>query len=224
MLQEPNDDARQENDRKGPLQEVLGLFPQQPQHVLRAGQAVVRQFHHEGHRFAAEHRAPQYDCRDDPYQHAQHIDADDHQPLMGREKCGSQEAVDRQFRRAAHERRQHDGHLAVTLRRHGPGRHNARHRAAESDQQRHDGTAGKADFAQRFIHDEGDARHVSRIFQQGQEEKQDDDDGNKAQDASHTGKDAFYHQAVQDVRDACGGHPLVDRIRNSGNSGIQQVL
>ena len=46
VLQEPDDDGGRKDDRKGFLQEVAGLFPQQLGHVFQAGQAVV------GHRLS----------------------------------------------------------------------------------------------------------------------------------------------------------------------------
>ena len=56
-LEEPHHDSGEENHREGPLQEVLGLVPQEARHILGAGEAVVGQLHDKGDRLAAEQRA-----------------------------------------------------------------------------------------------------------------------------------------------------------------------
>ena len=40
--------GRHKDDRKGALEEIAGLFPEQLDHILEAGQAVVGQLHHKG--------------------------------------------------------------------------------------------------------------------------------------------------------------------------------
>ena len=51
-LQDPNENGRQENDRKGSLQEILCLFPKQLPYILSSRKAIVRKLHHKRHRLS----------------------------------------------------------------------------------------------------------------------------------------------------------------------------
>ena len=62
-----------------------------------------------------------------------------------------------------------------------------------------------------LIHHEGHAGHIAGVLQDGQEEEQRDDDGQKAQHAAHAGKDAVDDKAVHHRVDAVGGQRLVSR-------------
>ena len=99
-LQEPHDDGGDQDDREGPVKEILRLLPEKLRHVLRAGQTVVRQFHHERHCLAPEQRALEQVRRQDAVHDAQDIESRDDEPALPREKGVHEKAVDRQLRRA----------------------------------------------------------------------------------------------------------------------------
>jgi hypothetical protein len=62
---EPNDDACQEDDREGSLQEIFGFVPQQAQHIVGNGEAIVGKFHDKRYGFTSEKRMFHDDgCKD----------------------------------------------------------------------------------------------------------------------------------------------------------------
>ena len=83
---------------------------------------------------------------------------------MRGEECRREEGVDRDLGRAAHVRREENGHLAVTVGRDGACCHDGGHRAAKADEHRHDAAPGKPDAAQGLVHNERHARHVAGIL------------------------------------------------------------
>ena len=96
-LQEPHDDARRENDRERPLEEILGLIPGEHDRRLRTRQAVIRQLHDERHRLAAEGRPFEYQRHDRRHDHAQHIQRDHGQDAPPREERGGEQTVNREL-------------------------------------------------------------------------------------------------------------------------------
>ena len=210
-MQEPDDDRGQEDYRERALQKITRFFPQKQQHALEAGHAVVGQLHHKGHRLAAEDRFIHDQSGDDANQNAQHIQRDHHQRAVLGKKRGGEEGVNRDLGRTAHVGRQQDGHLAVAVGGYCAGGHDGRHRAAKANQHGHDAAARQADLAQRLVHHKGHARHIARILQNGQEEKQRYDDGQEGQHAAHARENAVDNQAVHHGVNAIGGQPLVNQ-------------
>ncbi len=200
-LQQPNYDRRNENNGECSLQEVICFVPQQPDDVFGARHAVIGQLHHEGHGFPFEHRVFGQQRNDNAHKDTDEIESRHDQAAVFREKCRREEAVDRQFCRAAHERRQHDGHFAVPFGGQRTACHDAGHGAAESDQHRHDASAGEADLPEQFIHDERHTGHIPGVFQYGEEEEQSDDDGNKTENGADSVEDAVDDERAQDLVD-----------------------
>ena len=104
-LKEPDDERCEENDRERTLEEVLRLVPEQLADVFRARQTVVRQLHDERNRLAAEHRAAQEQRHQQSHEDAAEVKRGHDERTVFREKCGGEKGIDRQFGRAAHERR-----------------------------------------------------------------------------------------------------------------------
>ena len=113
---------------------------------------------------------------------------------MVREERRREYGVNRYLRGAAYVWHQHDGHVSVAVRVKGPACHDGRHGASESDEHRHEASAGEADLTQQGVHDKGDSGHVAGVFQNGQEEKQHEDDRQEAQHASDAGEYAVYYE------------------------------
>ena len=105
--------------------------------------------------------------------------------------------IDRNLRRAAHERRQKNCHLPVSVRRKRTGTHDSRNRASEAYQHRNDTAAGETDLSQRLIHDEGNAGHIAAVFKNGKKEEQNDDDRNEGKHCPDTIEDAVDDQRMQ---------------------------
>ena len=145
--------------------------------ILQAGEAVVGQLHHKGHSLAPEEGPLERKRREDAYDNAEEVQPHHDQRRVVREEGNGKQAIDGELGRAAHERGEQDGHLAVALRGQGAAGHDARNRAAKANEHRHDAAARKADAPEQFIHYEGHAGHVAGIFQQRKEEEEGHDDG-----------------------------------------------
>ena len=65
------------------------------------------------------------------------------------------------------------------------GRHDSRHGAAKTDEHGHETAARQAKATQHLIHDKGHARHVSGVFQNGEEQKEHDDNRQEGQHTAH---------------------------------------
>lgn len=115
VLQEPDDDADEENNREGLMQKILGLFPHMHDDVARRRQTVGRQLHDKGDRLAAEHQAVEQKAGENSNADTGEVERKHDQATVMREEGGDEHTVDRQLGAAAHERCEHDGHFAVAL-------------------------------------------------------------------------------------------------------------
>ena len=189
-LQEPDDDRAEEDDGESSLQEVLRLFPEEPQDILRSRHPVVREFHDEGHRLAFVHRLAGDDREEDAEDDAEEVQERHDDGAFPREEGGGEEGIDRDLRAAAHERGHEDSDLPVPFRRQRAGSHDTGHGTAEAHQHGDDRASGEADPPERAVHDEGDTRHVAGILQDRQEEEQQTDDRQETDDRADAVEDA----------------------------------
>ena len=214
-LEEPHDNGGKEDNCERLLHETLGLVPHEKRHAAPGRQAVVGQLHNEGHRLASRLGM----LHEQGIQHAAHdtedVEADHHERLhLAREACAHDKRVHRKLGTAAHERQQADGHHAVAVAGQRARRHDSRHGAAQADKHGHDAAARQAHAAQGAVHDEGHARHVPGILQDGKAREQRHDDGQERKDATHARAHAVDHErahggvhmrALKTRRDALGG-------------------
>ena len=173
-LQEPDNDGCNKDNRKCTFQKIACLIPQQHADIARAGHAVIWQLHDERHRLTLEGGILEHERSQNADCHAADVQQDHRNSGIMREKCHGNDRIDRQLGRARHKRCQHDGHAAVALTRQRARRHDGGHRVAEADEHRDKGTAGQTDFAQQLVHDKRDTRHITAVFQNGEEEEQHD--------------------------------------------------
>ena len=80
-LQHPDDDGGGKDNGEGLLHKALGFFPDQLAHALGAGQPIVGQLHHEGHRLPGEGGVLQDQGIQDPAEDAKQVQADHSQRL-----------------------------------------------------------------------------------------------------------------------------------------------
>src|SRR5699024_7131001 len=80
---------------------------------------------------------------------------------------------------------------------------------SEAHQHGDEAASRQADAAQGLVHDKGDAGHVAGIFQDGQEEEQGNDGGQKAQHAANACENAVNDEGMYHGVDAVGGEPRV---------------
>ena len=169
-------------------------------------QLVVRQFEHERRRGVV---APEEMIGDE--RHAERADdaggveAEHHQPLqadeapdlpVGNERRDDQR-IDRDARRAGHQRRHQDGGQPVALVVDHARRHDSGNGAGEARQQRNEGAAVQARAAHDAIHQERRARHVAEVFQQQDEQEQDQDLRQEHEHAADAGDHAVLDEALQ---------------------------
>ena len=100
------------------------------------------------------------------------------------------------------------------------GRHDSRHGTAKTDEHGHKAAARQAKATQYLIHDKGDACHVARVFQNGEEQKEHDDNRQEGQHAAHARKHAVDSQRAHHV---VGAERLEARI-GRGDDGSDAVL
>lgn len=219
--QEPDEHRDGEDDRAGLDDEIPRPLPHVDEYALKGGDVVRRQFHDEGGRVAAkilrffQGNARQHNDRD-----AEKIHGRRDQDRV-REKGEGDHADDDHFRAAGYEGGEHERHAAVLFVFNRPGCHKRRHAAAGADQEREERFAGKAESAEYPVHDKGDPRHISRILQNGQEEKQDQHLRHKTEHRAHAADDAVHDQAgepgsgidgIQLSRDAMGDPVAEQRV------------
>ena len=206
------------------MEEVLGFFPHMEQDTLGIRQTVRRQLHDERNRIALEDGALQQKTRQDGDHDAQNVQGNHDQRSMLREEGGGNHAVDWQLGTARHEWGQNNGHLAVTVAGKGSGCHNGRNAASEANQHRNEGASGQSDFSQQLVHDKGNTRHIAAVLKQGQEEKQQDDDGQEGENASNTGADTVDDQGNQPRGHLCVGHHLFETCGEAVDASAEQIL
>ena len=100
------------------------------------------------------------------------------------------------------------------------GRHDSRHGTAKTDEHGHKAAARQAKATQHLIHDKGDARHVARVLQNGEEQKEHDDNRQEGQHTAYARKHAVDSQRAHHV---VGAERLETRI-GRGDDGSDAVL
>ena len=223
-LQEPHRHRGDEDDGEGPLQKVLGLFPQQLGHIFQPGQAIVGQLHDKGDGLAPEQGLFVEQGGQNAHKNAQNVQPRHDEPAPAGEEGADEEGIDGQLGGAAHKGGEEDGHLPVPFAGEGAGGHHRRNGAAKADEHGHDALAGQADLPQQLVHDKGHPGDIAAVLHHGQEEEQGDDDGQKAEHAAHAGEDAVDDQAVDGRIHMDGGEPGVRRRGQSVDARRQQIL
>ena len=131
-LEQPEQDAHQQDQGARLDEEALHLLPHMGEHVVQGGQAVRGQLQHKGGGLPGEEGMLEQQAGQDARRHADDIQAEDHQPGPGSKESRGEQPVHRQLGGAAHKGHQQDGHPPVLLILHGPGTHDGGHRAAEA--------------------------------------------------------------------------------------------
>ena len=198
----PHDDRDGEDHRAGLGDELRGVLPHAPDHVARLGHLVARQLEDERLGLHLEHEAGEHEGRRHGEEQADavHADHDERFPAGAVERAderGAHERVDREAGRAAHERhheRRREAGLGVFNR---ARREEARDRAGESGEHRHEALAVEAAPAEQAVHDERRSRHVAAVLEDADEEEEDQDLRQEDQERPDAADDAVGQQALQ---------------------------
>ena len=224
VLQEPDDDGADEDDRECTLEEISGLIPHEAQDIFHTGHTVIRKLHDEGHRFPSEKSTLEEEGGQNRHADTEEIKPDHDERPISRKECRRKEGIDRYLGRAAHERDEHDGHASITLRGQRPRRHDSRYAAAETDKERHDAASGEAQLSEQPIHDEGDTGHIAPVFQKRQEEKQDGDHRHEGNNTADSLKNGIHHQRADGGIHCLCREPCIDPLCHLIDAICQSVL
>ena len=104
------------------------------------------------------------------------------------------------------------------------GRHDGGNRAAEAENHGQKRLAGKSHTPHDAIHHIGHPGHIAAVLQNGKSQKQDENIGDKGQDAAHTGYDTVHHQGNHPVRRMDGRKAGTHQIGNDGKGVLQTAL
>ena len=192
--------------------------------VFCTWQAIVGQLHDERCHVALVAKPFGEQRCDDADEDAQKIEANQHQAAMAREEIAREEAVDRDFGRTAHERRQQDGAPTVVGGMQGARGHHRRHGTAEADEHGHDAVAGETEFAQEAVADESHTGHIAAVFEQAEEEEQQDDDRHETEHAAHAAKDAVDDERLHGGTDVPVGQSGAYHASEPADALVEPVL
>ena len=148
-----------------------------------------------------------------------------------RDEDANKQSVNREARRAGHQRRNHDRGETVALFLDRAGRHDAGDRARERREQRDKGAAIETDAQHQLVHQESGAGHIARRFEKQDESEQDHDLGQEHHDGTNAVDSGVDDEAMQDfIGDKRGNRFLkrrkasFDRIhrgRGPGEHGLE---
>ena len=123
-----------------------------------------------------------------------------------REKSRNQQGINRQPRTATHQRRNQNGHHAVSPVLQRPGTHDRGNAATETQQQRNKGFSMQAHSSHHPIHYKCRPGHITGIFQQGNSQKKQQNTGQKGYDAPDSANHSVNHERTQFAFCHVGSH------------------
>ncbi len=196
--QKPEQNIDSQNHRAGTPQEKPGTIPHVPQHNTQQRSFIRRQFHDQHRRFAFEQGFFEQPGHQQRHHCAEQIHRQHRQPLqlqpakdfyVGNARR-NQQCVDRQSRRTTHQGRDQNRHQPVLGRFNRARGHDAGNCARVRTQHRDETFAVQPDLAHQPIHQKRRARHVTRVFQKTDEQKQQQDlrqkNNHRADTRNHT--------------------------------------
>ena len=133
-----------------------------------------------------------------------------------REECRNEKHIYRQTGAARHERRNEHRENSVFSAFDGAGRHDRRHIASETHQQRNKRLAVQADLVHEFVHNERYAGHITGVFHQGDEKEEDQNIRQKHNHAADAADDAVR----QKIAESAIRHGLPEEIADQPDGCI----
>src|ERR1039458_8984387 len=226
--QYPKGQSDAEDDGSGLAQEDARAVYQTEGQGAQGGHAVLGQLKDERRLAGLEDGAFQQPCGGHGPHKAGHIEAE-HDDGAQAEKAvqvddvgdegGDHQHVNRQARGAGHERRDQNGRHPVTLVLDGARGHDGRHGAGVGREQRDKGLAVEPGGAHDAVGDQGGAGQVAGVFKNADEEKEEQDLGQK----DEHGGDALPG-AVEDERlQPAGGQQGADQVGGAGQDVAKAV-
>ena len=201
---EPDDDGRGEDDGERLLDIVLRLIPQVHHQALEAGRVICGKLHDEGRHFAAHRRRAHENDGDDRRADTQQVHAHGDDVRVPHAEVCDDRARDSgqngQFGAAREEWNDAYGGGALLVVGKRTGVDHRGQRAAEAHDHGHERSAGETELAEDAVENERDTRHVTGIFENGEEQEEREDLGNKPEHREHAAQNAVDHKAA----DPCG--------------------
>ena len=178
---------------------------------------VCRKLHNEWGRIASKEAGLlQDDAGAENGNDAQEVSAGCNPPLAT-EHGTCKQSDNRELCTARDKRRGHNGHATIVLVFNGSRRHDARHAATSTDEDRHKRLAGKAKAAEHAVKDERDTSHVTARLKEGKQQEQYQHLGNEAEHRTNAGDNAIENQSLQPVGASDRIQALLNKDRNAGN-------
>ena len=115
---------------------------------------------------------PEQQSRQNRHQNPEQVKQEYHRPGMFREKQTYQQHINRKTGAARHKGDNQHRNQPVLAALNGPGGHDGRHIAAETDNHRNERLAVQPYRMHQFVHDECHPRHIAGGFHNRNEEKQ----------------------------------------------------
>ena len=181
-MQERKHDDRHGHDHRADFFDVLpGALDGAAHDSFKGGQVIVRQLHDKGRGFVpGKHRMRQQlgDQQRENDGHRRNVEG--HQAAVVGEESAHQQGIERHFGQTVHERDGKDGGHACARIGNRLGRHDARYGTAAgedaAEDQRQRALPVHAEAVQHLVKDESDARHVARVFKDGNGSEEDQED------------------------------------------------
>ena len=114
-LQEPDDDCRKKDYRKGFRNEILCLFPKELSNAFCTRHTVIWKFHNKRYRLALIEGLLSKHSDDDTGQYAEKIQAYHHKSSMMWKKGSRKKCIYRKFCGTTHKRNQKHSQLSIPL-------------------------------------------------------------------------------------------------------------
>jgi hypothetical protein len=186
-----------------------------------------RQLHHQRAHRAGAAEVLEQPCHGHGAEQSNGIEREHHQTLQAeagqlalRHEGGDQQRVDRQARRAGHQRRQRHGHPAVARVGDGARGQDAGNRAGVARQQRDEAAPRQAQTAHQAVQQVGRARQVAAVLQHQDEGEQDQDLRQEDQHAADAGHHAVDQQAAQPALAGLFAELRAEPLTHPGRAGL----
>ncbi|OIQ86660.1 hypothetical protein GALL_314680 [mine drainage metagenome] len=180
--QQQQHDADRDDDPSDAKHEHAQPLPRLQQHAAHAGHAVRRQLDEQRHRFARQRGAANQQRAEQRRDDAHQIQREHQLAAVFTKEHDSERQVDRQPRRARHERLHQHGQQPTAGVFDDARAHDRRHIAPEADDHRHQGVSGQPEAAHQPVHRIGGARQIAAVVEQREQHEGQRDRRNEGDD------------------------------------------
>ena len=200
--QGPDDNGHGHNDRPGTQEKLARPLPHAPENIAHPRQAVGRHLEKKWLGSGVQDKFIDRPSHGHGDREADDMHGEKHPARQGGsegrlDECADHQRVDRQPRRATHERGNQNGGQSRPRILDGPRGEDTRNGAGIAGEHGHETFPVESAPAEHFIHEEGAARHVAGVFEQGDEEKENENLGQENNHPTDPADDPGDDQTLQ---------------------------